>query len=106
MARIIRKSTIGIGSLPDTCPQKRVLLSYVKSPFATVNVVLSLESGQYIAYIGYPHPSSLREEIKSADVLYNCKKIQTHDQVARLGDRLDDSTKAFLFPDSTPWAGA
>jgi hypothetical protein len=102
MAKILNKLTMPIASLPETCLQKSSLKSYVNDPYvATVNIVLTLEHGQYVGYIGYPDKALLREEYKnSGNVLYHCNKIRTHDQVARLGDKLDRSTRETLFPES------
>lgn len=98
MAKILDKKTIPISSLPDG-QIKAILESYVTNPSSSqVNVVLTLEMGQYVAYIGYPDAKELREERKnSSDALYNCQKIRTFDQVVRLGDRLSDDERITVF---------
>jgi|WetSurMetagenome_2_1015567.scaffolds.fasta_scaffold406841_1 hypothetical protein len=100
MAKILQKLTVSISSLPDECTQKSMLIGYVANPSSQVNLVLTLEGGQFIGYIGYPDPRDLRPEYaKSSDVLYHCTKIRSHDQVSRLGDRLNQFTRDYLFPD-------
>lgn len=99
MAQIIQKSSISISGLPSSCQHKSRLESYVSSPSASVNIVLTLESGQFVAYIGYPDIKDLKPELQnSRDILYHCNRIRSHNQVAQLGDRLDEATRDFLFP--------
>ena len=103
MAKILDKISISINQLPEACSQKQILMGYVNDPSSTVNVVLTLDGGTYRAYIGYPSESALRAELKgSDDMVWNCRKIRTHDEVARLGDRLDNVTMRALFSSKLP----
>jgi hypothetical protein len=100
MAKILQSTSMPISSLPNSCSQKSMLLSYVNDPSsAYVNIVLTLDGGQFVGYIGYPDKADLKPELsKSGDILYHCNKIRTNDQVARLGDRLSADARDDIFP--------
>jgi hypothetical protein len=99
MAKILKQTSLSISSLPDGCSMKSALESYVADTGAQVNVVLTLDGGQYVAYIGYPDKNDLRPELRSSShMVHHCETIRTPQQVVKLGDRLDDETRDYLFP--------
>lgn len=100
MARILQKTSQSISSLPDSCEQKTMLEGYVTDPRSShVNLVLTFEGGQFVGYIGYPDKSDLKPEYRnSSHVLYHCNKIRSHDQVAKLGDRISEEACRTIFP--------
>ena len=98
--RILAVKKITVAELPE-CLAKGQLISFVTDPFTVeVNVVAVQGVIDWACYIGFP--SSLYDisvDHRSRNIAYYVMNVSSPEQVAEVGDKLEEEVAKKLFPD-------